>query len=182
MDLLKHWELVDPRFEFIYKLFLVQAVLEQAFEAVEFDDIVVSEQLLELFVFVPESAHAPEVAVLTVVERATFSLLRGLVWLLLNHWMVVRTSFAKPAIAVLQPVIANFTPHRFCLERMATLFGLRRTLTHLSLTDTKLCQTSIEHARRFEFLAPQLHRQEGLGLRQVRLVRSSLELVRGKAE
>ena len=177
MDLLKHWELVDSRSKFMDKLFLVQAVLEQALKAVEFDNIVVSEQLLKLFVFVSESTSASKVAVLTIVKSAAFGLFRRLLWLLLDHWVVIRTIFTESASAVLQPVVANFPPHGFCLKILAAFLYQGCILADLSLPTSEVIHSSFKQSLRFKFKASQLYRQERLSLHQVRLIRSSLELV-----
>ena len=68
MDLLEYRQLVHTGFELIHEVLLVNTVLIEALKAVQFDHIVMSEQLLEFFVLVAEHAHAPELTVFTIVE------------------------------------------------------------------------------------------------------------------
>ena len=49
MDLLEYRQLVHTGFELIHEVLLVNTVLIEALKAVQFDHIVMSEQLLEFF-------------------------------------------------------------------------------------------------------------------------------------
>ena len=74
MDFFKNWKLVDTRIKISQKLFSILTVLIQTFQGVEFDNIEMSEKLLELLVFMSEVAVATIGAVLVVMELATLSL------------------------------------------------------------------------------------------------------------
>ena len=100
MDLLEDRQLVNTGLEFVHERMLVNTVLVQALEAVQFHHIIMSEQLLEFFVLVTEHAHLTELTVFTIVEGPAL----GRSGLLLAHGMfrlltivLVSTVLAKSA-------------------------------------------------------------------------------------
>ena len=89
VDVLEDGQLMNASFELIYKRLLVDAVLVKALEAVQFDDIVVAEELLELLILVAEGAGLTEHTVLVVVEWPALRRSVLLFILLLNSFYVV---------------------------------------------------------------------------------------------
>ena len=135
---------MNSRPVFIHELILIKRILEKTLKTIEFYNIVVSEKLSELLVFMPESAHASEVAVFAVMESPALGLFKRFVHILLYHRMLVCTVFAEPTSTGLEPVVANLPPHGFSLGRDKTLLHHRYILSHLIRWQLVLRQTRIE--------------------------------------
>jgi len=117
MDLLKDWKLVDTCIIFVDKRLLVHAVFEQTLQTVQFDDVVMSEELRELLILMSEGTGAAVMAVFVIVERSALgSSILFLFCLLLNRSFVllfcrrvfVRAILAKSARTSFHPIIARF--------------------------------------------------------------------------
>ena len=126
-----------------------------------------------------ESAHASELAVLTVVECPALRLFWRFARFLLDHRVFICTVFAKSTIAVLKPVVADLLSNWFILERENTFHAYRYIRTHLTRWNFML---RIVANCIIKFNTSQLDRQERLSLYNVRLVRSTLKFTRGEAE
>ena len=126
-----------------------------------------------------ESAHASELAVLTVVECPALRLFWRFVRFLLDHRVFIGAVFAKSTIAVLKPIVADLLSHRFILERENTFRAYRYIRTNL--TGLYLMLWIVPNCI-IKFNTSQLDRQERLSLCNVRLVRSTLKFIRCEAE
>ena len=117
MDVFEDWQLVDSSLKLVYEGLLVVTVFVKAFEAVQFDDVVMSEELRELLVFVPEGAAASKHTVFVVVKRSALrSPVLFFFGLLLNNffggfasWVIIGAIFPKSAGAGLHPIVARFS-------------------------------------------------------------------------
>lgn len=173
---------MDPSPILIHELLLIKTILEKTLKTIELYNIVVSEKLSELLVFMPESAHASEMAVFAVMESPALGLFKRFIYILLDHRMLVGTVFAEPASTSLEPIVANLPPHGSSLEREKTVLGHRYILSHLIGRQLVLRQTRIEPNLIVEFVSSQLDWQEWLSLCNVWLVGSTLKFARRKAE
>ena len=182
MNLLKHRQFLNSGPVLIHELLLIKTILEKTLKTIELYNIVVSEELSELLVFMPESAHAPEMTVFAVMESPALGLFKRFIYILLYHRMLVGTVFAEPTSPSLEPVVANLPPHGFSLGREKTLLRHRYILSHLIRWQLVLRQTRIEPSSIVEFVSSQLDWQEWLSLRNVWLVGSSLKFARCEAE
>ena len=108
---------MNPGPVLIHKLILIKTILEKTLKTIQLYNIVVSEKLGELLVFMAESAHASEMAVFAVMESPAFGLFKRFVDILLYHRMLVGTVLAEPASPSLEPIVANFPSHWFSLGR-----------------------------------------------------------------
>ena len=173
---------MNPRPVLIHKLILIKTILEKTLKTIELYNIVVSEKLCELLVFMAESAHAPEMTVFAVMESPALGLFKRFINILLYHRMLVSTVLAEPTSPSLEPIVANLPPGGFSLGREKTLLRRRYILSHLIRWQLVLRQTRIEPNLIVEFVSSQLDRQEWLGLCDVWLVGSALKFARRKAE
>lgn len=99
MNLLENRQFGNTCFVGLDEFVLVNTVLIQALETVEFHHIVMPQQLAKLFVLVSEVAVAPIRAILVVVELTAFGFNRRFSPLqiaLLIKPMLVGTVFSKP--------------------------------------------------------------------------------------
>ena len=80
---------MNPRPVLIHKLILIKTILEKTLKTIELDNIVVSEKLCELLVFMAESAHASEMTVFAVMESPALGLFKRFIYILLYHRMLV---------------------------------------------------------------------------------------------
>lgn len=84
VDLLEDRELLHTSLELIHERMLVNTVLIEALQTVQFHNIVMSEELLELFVLMSEHAHASKLTVFTIVEGSALGCSSIVVLLLLD--------------------------------------------------------------------------------------------------
>ena len=173
---------MNPGPVLIHKLILIKTILEKTLKTIQLYNIVVSEKLSELLVFMAESAHASEMTVFAVMESPALGLFKRFIYILLYHRMLVSTVFAEPASPSLEPIVANLPPQGFSLERENTLLRRRYILSHLTRRQLVLRQTRIEPNWIVEFVSSQLDWQEWLSLCDVWLVGSALKFARRKAE
>ena len=132
---------MDPSPVLIHKLILIKTILEKTLKTIELHNIVVSEKLSELLVFMAERTHAPEMTVFAVMESPALGLFKRFINILLYHRVLVSTVFAEPASSSLEPIVANLPPDGFRLGREKTLLRRRDILSHLIRWQLVLRQT-----------------------------------------
>ena len=186
MDFFKNWKLVDTRIKISQKLFSILTVLIQTFQGVEFDNIEMSEKLLELLVFMSEVAVATIGAVLVVMELATLSLHNWLTCLWVYLWlsrMFICTILSKSTEACLEPVLAGLSPKVSIVgEWLGAFIRHLHVMAHLEVGIGLRWEAGVIHHWVVILIANCLGRNKGLRVSVNGLVAAALKLTWSKVK